>query len=105
MSPAGKKGLVVGIANERSIAFGCAQAFRTAGADLAITYLNAKAGPYVQPLAEALQSPIIIPCDVREPSQLEALFARIEKEWGRLDFLLHSIGLRAKGRSAQPHHR
>jgi enoyl-[acyl-carrier protein] reductase I len=96
MSLAGKKGLVVGIANKRSIAFGCAQAFRTAGADLAITYLNAKTGPYVQPLAEALQSPIIIPCDVREPSQLEALFARIEKEWGRLDFLLHSIAFAPK---------
>ena len=96
MSPAGKKGLVVGIANERSIAFGCAQSFRTAGADLAITYLNAKAEPYVRPLAEALQSPIIVPCDVREPGQLETLFARIEKEWGRLDFLLHSIAFAPK---------
>jgi enoyl-[acyl-carrier protein] reductase I len=96
MSLAGKRGLVVGIANEHSIAFGCAQAFRTAGADLAITYLNAKAEPYVRPLAEALQSPIIVPCDVREPGQLEALFARIEKEWGRLDFVLHSIAFAPK---------
>ena len=61
-----------------------------------ITYLNAKAEPYVRPLAEALQSPIIVPCDVREPGQLEALFARIEKEWGRLDFLLHSIAFAPK---------
>jgi enoyl-[acyl-carrier protein] reductase I len=96
MSLAGKRGLVVGIANEHSIAFGCAQAFRTAGADLAITYLNAKAEPYVRPLAEALQSPIIVPCDVREPGQLEALFARIEKEWGKLDFVLHSIAFAPK---------
>ncbi len=91
MSLAGKKGLVVGIANEHSIAFGCAQAFRKAGADLAITYLNAKAEPYVRPLAEGLQSPIIAACDVREAGQLEALFASIEKQWGRLDFVLHSI--------------
>ncbi len=96
MSLAGKRGLIVGIANEHSIAFGCAQAFRNAGADLAITYLNAKAEPYVRPLAEALQSPVIVPCDVREPGQLEALFARVEKEWGKLDFVLHSIAFAQK---------
>lgn len=96
MSLAGKKGLVVGIANEHSIAYGCAEAFRDAGAELAITYLNAKAEPYVRPLAEKLNSPIIVPCDVREPGQLEAMFARIEKEWGRLDFLLHSIAFAPK---------
>lgn len=91
MPLAGKKGLVVGIANEHSIAFGCAEALRGAGADLAVTYLNAKAEPYVRPLAERLGSPIIVPCDVREPGQLEAVFSRIRREWGRLDFLLHSI--------------
>ncbi|MFA5956758.1 enoyl-ACP reductase FabI [Hyphomicrobium sp.] len=96
MSLAGKKGLVVGIANEHSIAYGCAKAFRNAGADLAVTYLNAKAEPYVRPLAEELQSPLIAACDVREPGQLEALFARIEKEWGKLDFLLHSIAFAPK---------
>jgi enoyl-[acyl-carrier protein] reductase I len=88
---AGKRGLVVGIANETSIAHGCARAFRDAGADLAVTYLNAKAEPYVRPLAEALGAPIILPCDVREPGQLEAVFERIASEWGRLDFLFHSI--------------
>ncbi len=88
---AGKKGLVVGIANEHSIAFGCAQAFREAGAELAVTYLNAKAEPFVRPLAEALQSPLILPCDVREEGQLEAVFESITQRWGRLDFLLHSI--------------
>ncbi len=87
----GKKGLVVGIANNQSIAYGCAKAFYQAGADLALTYLNAKAEPYVRPLAEELASPIILPCDVREQGQLEALFETITKKWGRLDFLLHSI--------------
>lgn len=87
----GKKGLIAGIANEHSIAYGCARIFRAAGAELAITYLNAKAEPYVRPLAEGLDSPIIVPCDVREPEQLEAVFAHIQREWGRLDFLLHAI--------------
>ncbi|MBS0251734.1 MAG: enoyl-ACP reductase FabI [Proteobacteria bacterium] len=96
MSLVGKKGLVVGIANEHSIAYGCAKAFHNSGADLAITYLNAKAEPYVRPLAEELKSPIIVPCDVREPGQLEAVFARIEKDWGKLDFLLHSIAFAPK---------
>ncbi|MBB1091595.1 enoyl-ACP reductase FabI [Rhodopseudomonas pseudopalustris] len=92
----GKKGLVVGIANADSIAFGCARAFRDAGAELAVTYLNDKAKPYVGPLAEQLQSPIVVPCDVREPGQLEAVFAQIGERWGRLDFLLHSIAFAPK---------
>lgn len=88
---AGRRGLVVGIANEHSIAAGCATAFRAAEADLAITYLNDKAEPFVRPVAESLAAPIVMPCDVRIPGQLEQVFARIECEWGRLDFLLHSI--------------
>lgn len=88
---AGKRGLVVGIANEHSIAYGCAEALVAAGAEVAVTYLNAKAEPYVRPLAEALGSPIVVPCDVREPGQLEAVFERVKQDWGRLDFLLHSI--------------
>lgn len=91
MSLEGKKGLIVGIANEHSIAYGCAEALREAGAELAITYLNGKAEPYVRPLAEQLDSPIVLPCDVREPGELEAVFDRIRREWGELDFLLHSI--------------
>ncbi|MGZ5819108.1 MAG: SDR family oxidoreductase, partial [Burkholderiaceae bacterium] len=82
MTLAGKRGLVVGIANEQSIAYGCAKAFRDAGAEVAVTYLNAKAEPHVRPLADQLESPIIVPCDVREAGQLEAVFANIEKEWG-----------------------
>ncbi len=96
MSLHGKKGLVVGIANEHSIAFGCAEAFHRAGAALAVTYLNEKAAPYVRPLAERLESPIVVPCDVREEGRLEAVFARIAEEWGRLDFLLHSIAYAPK---------
>jgi enoyl-[acyl-carrier protein] reductase I len=87
----GKKGLVAGIANRESIAFGCAEAFRDAGADLAITYLNEKAEHYVRPLAEELGAPVIVPCDVREEGALEATFHAIERQWGALDFLLHSI--------------
>ena len=87
----GKKGLVVGIANDRSIAYGCARAFRQAGADLAVTYLNDKARPYTEPLSEALWAELFLPCDVREDGQVEALFEAVSERWGKLDFLLHSI--------------
>ena len=87
----GKRGLVVGIANEHSIAAGCASAFREAGADLAITYLNDKAEPFVRPVAEALDALLIGPCDVRISGQLESVFETVGREWGRLDFLLHAV--------------
>ena len=88
---AGKRGLVIGIANQDSIATGCARHFRDAGAELAVTYLNERAEPFVRPVAEALEAPIVLPCDVTRPGELEAVFARIAEEWGQLDFLLHSI--------------
>lgn len=87
----GKRGLVVGVANEASIAAGCARAFRAAGAELALTFLNEKARPWVEPVAHEVGAPLFLPCDVREPGQLEAVFDRITAEWGRLDFLLHAI--------------
>lgn len=87
----GKHGLVVGVANEASIAAGCARAFRAAGAELALTFLNEKARPWVEPVAQEVGAPLFLPCDVREPGQLEAVFDRITAEWGRLDFLLHAI--------------
>lgn len=87
----GRKALVLGIANEHSIAYGCAKAFRFLGAELAITYLNEKSKPYVQPLAEELEAPIFLPCDVQKEGELEAVFAAIEKQWGHLDVALHSI--------------
>jgi enoyl-[acyl-carrier protein] reductase I len=93
---AGKRGLIVGIANEQSIAYGCARVMRASGAELAITYLNEKAQPHVRPLGEALGCAIIEPCDVRVPGQLEAVFERIATEWGRLDFVLHSIAYAPK---------
>jgi enoyl-[acyl-carrier protein] reductase I len=88
---AGKKGLVVGIANQQSIAYGCAQAMRALGATLAVTYFNGKAEPHVRPLAEQLGAELIMPLDVEQPGQLDALFAQIEQRWGRLDFVLHAI--------------
>src|SRR6516164_2677065 len=87
----GQKALVLGIANQYSIAFGCARAFRKLGAELAITYLNDKARPHVEPLAQQLEAPIFEPLDVQKPGQLEALFERVAKAWGRLDIALHSI--------------
>lgn len=92
----GKKGLVVGIANEHSIAYGCANIFRRAGAELAISYASDKAEPYVRPLAEQLSASIIMPCDVQKPEQMTALFEAIRKQWGQLDFLLHSIAYAPK---------
>src|SRR2546421_12515345 len=87
----GTKALVVGIANEHSIAYGCAKAFRELGADLAITYLNEKAKRFVEPLAKELEAPIFAPLDVSKPGELESVFDTIKSQWGRLDILGHSI--------------
>jgi enoyl-[acyl-carrier protein] reductase I len=92
----GKKGLVVGIANDQSIAWGCAAAFRAFGAELAVTYLNDKAKPFVEPLARELKAPMFLPLDVRVTGQLEAVFDRITETWGTLDFLIHSIAFSPK---------
>lgn len=92
----GKKGLVVGIANDRSIAWGCARAFRALGADLAITYLNEKAKAFVEPLAAQVEAPILLPMDVMAEGAIEAVFERIAAEWGRLDFVVHSIAFSTK---------
>jgi hypothetical protein len=72
----GKRGLIIGIANEQSIAWGCAKAFRALGAELAVTYLNDKAKKYVDPLARELDAPIMMPLDARVPGQMEAVFDR-----------------------------
>ena len=76
----GKRGLVVGIANDQSIAWGCAKAFRALGAELAVTYLNEKAKRFVEPLAREIEAPILLPLDVRTPGQMEAVFERISKD-------------------------
>ena len=93
----GSKALVVGIANEHSIAYGCAAAFRELGADLALTYLNEKSKAYVEPLARELKAQVFLPLDVGVPGQLEAVFDAIGKKWGKLDVLVHSIAWAPKG--------
>jgi enoyl-[acyl-carrier protein] reductase I len=92
----GQRALVVGIANEYSIAYGCARAFRELGAELALTYLNERARPHVKPLADALQASVFMPLDVSTPDELAALFEVIDREWGRLDILVHSIAFAPK---------
>jgi enoyl-[acyl-carrier protein] reductase I len=92
----GKQALVVGVANDSSIAWGCAKAFRELGAEVAITYLNEKARSYVEPLAKELEAPIFTPLDVSLPGQLEAVFDTIRRTWGRLDILVHSIAFAPK---------
>lgn len=90
-SLSGKKGLVAGLANANSIAYGCARAFVEAGAELLVSYGNPKAEPHVRPLAGSLGNPAMMLCDVTDEVQLNALFDRISRDWGRLDFLVHSI--------------
>src|ERR1700749_3774716 len=93
---AGQKALVIGVANDQSIAYGCAKAFRTVGAEVAITWLNERARPYVEPLARELEAPITGPLDVSVPGQLETVFDRIRADWGKLDILVHSIAFAPK---------
>lgn len=93
---AGSKALIVGVANDSSIAYGCAKAFHTVGAELAITWLNDKARPHVEPLARELGATIMAPLDVSVPGQLEAMFDTIARQWGKLDILVHSIAFAPK---------
>ena len=93
---AGQKALVIGIANEDSIAYGCAKAFRSVGADLAVSWLNEKARRFVEPLARELEASIIGEVDVSVPGQLEAIFEQIRTRWGTLDILVHSIAFAPK---------
>jgi enoyl-[acyl-carrier protein] reductase I len=92
----GRRALIVGIANEHSIAYGCASAFRELGAELAITYLNDRARAHVKPLADALQASVFMPLDVAAPGELEAVFEALGRQWGRLDLLVHSIAFAPK---------
>src|SRR6187200_3297174 len=92
----GQKALVTGIANDQSIAWGCAKAFRTFGADLAITYLNDKAKPYVEPLAKEVEASIFMPLNVQTEGQMDAVFDEIAKKWGKIDIVLHSIAFAPK---------
>ncbi len=87
----GKKGLIVGVANDKSIAYGCAKILTDAGAEVAITYLNEKARRFVDPIAEELSVSIYEPLDVMVEGQMEAVFEKIKEEWGTIDFVIHSI--------------
>ena len=86
-----RKALVTGVANENSIAYGCASAFHELGAELALTYANDKTRGHVEPLAQQLEAKIFMPLDVTKPEEVDAVFERIEKEWGKLDILVHSL--------------
>ncbi|CAG2128005.1 enoyl-ACP reductase FabI [Cupriavidus plantarum] len=88
---AGKTALICGIANDSSIAYGCAKAFRELGAEVAITYADEKARQYVEPVAHELGASLFLPLDVTKPEQLDAVFSRISDTWGRLDIVVHSI--------------
>ena len=92
----GKKALVTGIANDQSIAWGCAKAFSALGADVAITYLNEKTRKYVDPLTKEVKPSIYMPLDVQKPGEMEAVFEAIAKKWGTLDIVLHSIAFAPK---------
>lgn len=87
----GRKGIVIGIANEHSLAWWAAQHFHNAGAELAITYLNDKAKAHVAPLADRVEAPIFLPCNLSIPGELESIFEAVRTSWGRLDFLFHSV--------------
>lgn len=92
----GRRGLVVGVANGDSIAFGCAAKLRAFGADIALTYLNEKARPHVEPLAEQLGCSMLMPLDVTRPGDIETVFDTIRRNWGTLDFVIHSIAFAPK---------
>lgn len=92
----GKKALVTGIANDQSIAWGCAKAFHAFGAEVAVTYLNEKSKRFVEPLARELRAPILMPLDLQKPGELEAVFDVVRKKWGTLDIVLHSIAFAPK---------
>jgi len=88
----GRKGLVVGIANDRSLAWPAALHFRQAGAELAVTYVDERTKPHVAPLAARLDAPILLRCNVNAPQELNAVFDAITERWGKLDFILHAVG-------------
>ncbi len=88
---AGKKGLIMGVANQRSIAWGVAQKVHEQGAELAFTYQGEALEKRVRPLAEEVGSNIVLPCDVTDAASIDAVFKTLEEKWGKLDFVLHAI--------------
>src|SRR6056297_1079964 len=98
----GKRGVIFGVANDKSIAWGIAQQLRASGAELAFTYLNDSLEKRVRPLAESLDADIILPCDVQNEDQLVAVFSEIEKQWGTIDFVVHAIAYANREDLKQP---
>ncbi|MBL8638123.1 MAG: enoyl-ACP reductase FabI [Alphaproteobacteria bacterium] len=96
MNQGSLKGLVVGLANDQSIAWGCIEAFNALGTEMAVTYLNEKTRQYTQPLMAKINAPLYLPLDVTDETQMEAVFSAVERQWGKLDFLLHSIAFAPK---------
>src|SRR6202000_2393669 len=92
----GKRGLIMGVANDHSIAWGIAKALATHGAELAFTYQGDALGRRVKPLAETVGSKIILPCDVEDIASVDSVFAELKKQWGTMDFLVHAIGFSDK---------
>ena len=92
----GKRGLIMGVANDHSIAWGIAKALHAQGAELAFTYQGDALGKRVKPLAESLNAPLILPCDVEDIASVDATFAAMKEKWGSIDFLVHAIGFSDK---------
>ena len=93
---AGKKGLITGVANDRSIAWGIANILSQHGAEMAFTYQGEAFGKRVRPLAESVGSTIVLPCDVEDESSMDAVFDALKKDWGGLDFVVHAIAFSDK---------
>ncbi len=93
---AGKKGLIMGVANDRSLAWGIAQAAHLQGAELAFTYQGEALEKRVKPLAEGIGSSLVLPCDVTDDASIDAVFKTLEEKWGKLDFVLHAIAFSDK---------
>jgi enoyl-[acyl-carrier protein] reductase I len=92
----GRRGLIIGVANEHSIAFGCAAKLRGFGAEIAVTYLNEKSRPFVEPLAHKIQAELLLPLDVTQSGAVEGVFEQLREHWGSLDFVIHSIAFAPK---------
>ncbi|RCK50306.1 enoyl-ACP reductase [Thalassospira profundimaris] len=89
---AGKRGLIMGVANDKSIAWGIARAVAAAGGEVAFTYQGDALGKRVRPLAESIGSDIVLPCDVSDPASIDAAFAALKEKWDTIDFIVHAIG-------------
>ncbi len=92
----GKRGLIMGVANDHSIAWGIARTLAAHGAELAFTYQGDALGKRVKPLAESLGSKLVLPCDVEDIASVDAVFAALKEQWGTLDFVVHAIGFSDK---------